>query len=137
MSTQTRPELSKKSKYWIPRHRYFELKHFVMQFPYWETQILSIDSMVKSNLDKDGKLNDIPDPVGKAVEKRTQYANNMAICLHVAKGIDKVLGIYILRAIVSCESYDKIKARLDIPCSRDTYYELYRKFFYVLDQVRG
>ena len=31
-----KPELSKKSKYWIPRHRYYELKHFCLQYPEWE-----------------------------------------------------------------------------------------------------
>ena len=35
MPTEIRPELSKKNKYWIPKHRYYELKHFVMQYPQW------------------------------------------------------------------------------------------------------
>ena len=137
MSTQTRPELSKKSKYWIPRHRYFELKHFVQQYPEWEMKINSIDSMIKSNLDKDGKLNDIPDPVGKAVELRTEYNHYMDICCVSAMNTHPILGMYILNAVMHNVSYDKIKARLEIPCGREMYYELYRKFFWLLDQVRG
>ena len=35
MSTQIRPETSQKNPYWIPKHRYYELKHFVMQYPAW------------------------------------------------------------------------------------------------------
>ena len=35
MSTQIRPEISQKNPYWIPKHRYYELKHFVMQYPAW------------------------------------------------------------------------------------------------------
>lgn len=41
MSTQIRPETSQKNPYWIPKHRYYELKHFVMQYPAWVI-ILSI-----------------------------------------------------------------------------------------------
>lgn len=33
MGTVIRPETSKKNKYWIPRHRYHELKHFCLQYP--------------------------------------------------------------------------------------------------------
>lgn len=36
MSTAIRPELSKSSKYWIDRHRYYELKHFCLQYPIWK-----------------------------------------------------------------------------------------------------
>lgn len=32
MATTIRPEVSKKSKYWIERHRYYELKHFCLQY---------------------------------------------------------------------------------------------------------
>lgn len=33
MGTNIRPELSNKSPYWIERHRYYELKHFCLQYP--------------------------------------------------------------------------------------------------------
>ena len=37
MGTQIRPELSEKNLYWIDRHRYYELKHFCLQYP-WQLQ---------------------------------------------------------------------------------------------------
>lgn len=69
MSTVIRPELSKSSKYWIDRHRYYELKHFVT-------------------------------------------------------------------GVTSGVSYDFLKSRLDIPCCKETYYDLYRRFFWLLDRER-
>lgn len=36
MGTNIRPELSNKSPYWIERHRYYELKHFCLQYPIWK-----------------------------------------------------------------------------------------------------
>ena len=36
MSTVIRPELSKNNEYWIPRQRFYELKHFCLQYPSWK-----------------------------------------------------------------------------------------------------
>jgi hypothetical protein len=33
-------------------------------------------------------------------------------------------------------TYDKLNARLCVPCSRKEFYELYRRFFYILDKER-
>lgn len=32
MSTTIRPEVSEKNQYWIEKHRYYELKHFCLQY---------------------------------------------------------------------------------------------------------
>ena len=36
MEGEIRSEVSKKSKYYLPRHRYLELKHFSMQYDYYK-----------------------------------------------------------------------------------------------------
>lgn len=139
MSTDIRPELSKRSKYWIPRHRYYELKHFVMQYPEWSEAIKHIDSMVRACEDRNGKLNDIPDPVGKAVELREQYNKNIAICNEALTKVypeNYIIGNYILLAILGNKSYDKMRAKYDIPFCKDVWYDLYRKFFWLLDTAR-
>lgn len=33
MRNDMRPELSQKNPYWIGKHRYYELKHFCLQYP--------------------------------------------------------------------------------------------------------
>lgn len=40
MSTLIRPEISIKNKYWISRHRYYELKHFCLQYTDWKKMYL-------------------------------------------------------------------------------------------------
>lgn len=135
MPTEIRSELSKKNKYWIPKHRYYELKHFVMQYPEWVDEVQFIDSMVRAS--QTGiKLNQIPDPVGKAVERRVVYTKNIYICDTIAKETDPVIGDYILKAVISGDSYDKIKAKFNIPCCKDVWYDLYHKFFWLLDAAR-
>lgn len=36
MRNDMRPELSQKNPYWIGKHRYYELKHFCLQYPIWK-----------------------------------------------------------------------------------------------------
>ena len=49
---------------------------------------------------------------------------------------DKDLAKYILMAVTYGHSYTYLKAKLDIPCSKDTYYDRYRKFFWILSDLR-
>ena len=36
MATNIRAKLSEKNKYWIDKHRHYELKHFCLQYPSWK-----------------------------------------------------------------------------------------------------
>ena len=36
MATLIRPEISRKNKYYIDKHRHYELKHFCLQYPSWK-----------------------------------------------------------------------------------------------------
>ena len=42
MSTVIRPEISEKNKYWISKHRFYELRHFCLQYREWERERLNI-----------------------------------------------------------------------------------------------
>lgn len=46
MGTTIRPEISKKNRYWIDKHRYYELKHFCLQYPTWKKAHSSLDKDV-------------------------------------------------------------------------------------------
>ena len=35
MGTNIRPEISERNPYWISKHRYYELKHFCLQYNGW------------------------------------------------------------------------------------------------------
>lgn len=49
MGTTIRPEISKKNRYWIDKHRYYELKYFCLQYPTWKKAHSSLDSNVNNN----------------------------------------------------------------------------------------
>ena len=138
MSTSIRPELSPKNCYWIEKHHYYELKHFCLQYPIWRRKYNSLICYPSGwpQPVPPTKTNVINDPVTKCVEERLFYANRMDMLERVAKETDEELASYILKAITEGISYDHMRVRTDIPCCKDTYYDLYRRFFWLLSKER-
>ena len=139
MATTIRPELSEKNPYWIEKHRYYELKHFCLQYPIWQKQY-SLISNTRSN--EAYSLTPIAnqsfyDSTGETAVDRTYYSLRIELLEKVAKETDDVIGNYILKGVTEGWLYDILKARLNIPCCKDIYYELYRRFFWLLDKERG
>lgn len=138
MATVIRPEVSKKNKYWIDKHRHYELKHFCLQYPTWKRAYLdSLDCDISMSMIDGAKHRDgVYDPTSTRVATRTYYSNRMAVIEQVAKDADKYLWYYILRAVTEGLSYTYLKTKLDIPCGKDMYYDRYRRFFWLLSEVR-
>ena len=120
MSTLIRPELSEANRYWIEKHRYYELKHFCLQYPLWRHAYNSLIDYPSSwpQLVPPCKTNFISDPVTKHIDERLYYADRMKMIERVAKETDEELSCYILEAIT------------------DVYYDLYRRFFWLLSKER-
>lgn len=139
MGTTIRPEISKKNRYWIERHRYYELKHFCLQYPIWKRAYHSLDGLSKRPADLMiiSKERNISDPTSKCAEAREYYLNRMKMVEQAVIQTDAALAEYILNGVTEGWSYDILKARLEIPCSKDVYYDLYRKFFWILNKERG
>lgn len=137
MGTTIRPELSEKNQYWIERHRYYELKHFCLQYPIWKRAYTALDGLSKRPTDLvTSKTTAVSNPTARCAEARLFYAERMEMIKRVAEETDSGLSRYILKAVTEGVSYDYLKARLDIPCCKDTYYELYRRFFWLLNKER-
>ena len=138
MTTFLKTELSKKSKYWIEKHRYYELKHFCLQYPIWKKALCSLDGLSRRPTDFMifAWTNEVSDPTAKCAIVREYYSKRMKIIQQVAEETDPVLAKYILLAVTEGHSYDYLKARLEIPCCRDMYYDRYRKFFWLLNKAR-
>jgi hypothetical protein len=138
MGTIIRPELSEKNKYWIEKHRYYELKHFCLQYPIWKKAYAALDGLSKrpADLAMFSKTNVHGDPTARCIEARSFYFERMCMIEQTAMETDADLSRYILKAVTEGISYDHLKARLDIPCGKDVYYELYRRFFWILNKER-
>lgn len=136
MSTVIRPEVSKKNEYYIDRHRFYELKHYCMQYKSWKKDLDAINLYPTRALDRIAYRSDTSDPVLKLVEAREYYAKRIYILEEVARQADPIIGPCVLEGIVTNTSYEKLRARIDIPCCKDIYYTIYRRFFWLLDKVR-
>lgn len=135
MSTVIRPELSKNSKWWIGKHRYYELKHFCLQYPEWKS--------LYSKLEPSGNRNDVSDkneiewhdPTGKTGTLRAYLKHNMERVENAAYEADSELAPFILRSVTEGHNFTYLKECLGMPCGKDMYYDRYRKFFYILSKT--
>ena len=134
-----RPELSPRNKYWIDKHRYYELKHFCLQYPLWKSAYAAFDDVSISLSMIDGlPTSNLPgDPTAKRAIMKAYYSNKIELLERTARETDPYLCNYILKAVTEGLSYNYLKARLEIPCGRDMYYDRYRKFFWMLSESRG
>ena len=78
----------------------------------------------------------LSNPTAKIGTLRAFYSERIDMVNRTAKLTDSDLTDYIIIGVTEGCSYDILKARLDIPCCKDVYYELYRKFFWLLDKER-
>ena len=139
MGTTLRAELSEKNAYWIEKHRYYELKHFCLQYPIWKKAYTALDGTNTKTMNLAMRVitNNIDDPTSRYAIARAYYADRMNMLERVANFTNPELAKYLLKGITEGWSYDILKARLNIPCCKDIYYDLYRRFFWLLDKERG
>ena len=139
MATIIRPEISEKNKYYIDKHRYYELKHFCLQYKEWKKIYALCNETIifTSSLDRTSSSNTPSDLTAKYAIKRVTYSEKIKLIEETAKKADELLYPYILRAVTEGLSYTYLKSRLEIPCSRDTYYDRYRRFFWLLSNGRN
>lgn len=136
MATVIRPNISRKNKYWIDKHRYYELKHFCLQYPFWKREYSNCVGVSSSIENKIHSTNIPGDPTAKHAIRRAYYLERIKLIERLSLETDEDLYFYILKAVTEGLAYTYLKSHLEIPCSRDTYYDRYRRFFWLLDRSR-
>lgn len=138
MATVIRPEISTKNKYWIDKHRHYELKHFCLQYPTWKKTYAAINELSASSsiLERVSSGDQITDMTAKCAMKKVYYSNRIKLVEKAAKEADEDLYFYILKAVTEGLSYTYLKSKMDIPCGKDMYYDRYRRFFWLLSNSR-
>ena len=139
MATLIRAELSKENKYYIEKHRYYELKHFCLQYPIWKRTYANLDGYDSYYYEGliFSKNNSPGNPTAKFGDERVIYFNKMKLIEQAAIEADPDLASYILKAVTKGLSFDALQSKYNIPCSKGTYYDRYRRFFWILDKTRN
>lgn len=135
MATEIRPKLSIKNKYYISKERYYELKHFCLQYIEWSKELNSMRIMASPNIDI-RVMTSHEDYISEIAMKRAKLNSNIDMLREVAEETDTFLADYILKAITEGRTYEYMKLNYDIPCGRDMFYDRYRRFFWLLDKIR-
>lgn len=138
MATVIRPDISRKNKYWIDKHRHYELKHFCLQYPEWKrayTEICDV-TVPLAMLDSIPTDNTPSDPVANRVLMKMFYSERIKLIEKTAIETDPYLYSYIIKGVTEGKSYTYLKTVLGMPCGKDMYYNRYRKFFWLLNTTR-
>ena len=139
MTTEIRPELSPNNKYYISRQRYYELLHFCRQY----TEFLAKKEEILASCVRPVIFDNVPSgnvPYESHMEhwaiKLANVDEKIKLIEQTAVDTDEELSGYILMAVTGGLGYDQMNARYNVPCSRNTFYDRFRKFFWLLDQRR-
>lgn len=138
MATVIRPELSMKNKYWIDKHRHYELKHFCLQYPMWKRTYRALEQLgvTMSTYEFSPSTGAPSDVTAKYAMRKHYYSSKIELVEKAARAADQDLYLYILKAVTEGVSYTYLRSRMGIPCGRDMYYDRYRKFFWLLSESR-
>lgn len=134
-----RAEVSLRNKYYIDKHRYYELKHFCLQYPAWKKAYADLDdlSVSLSSIERVPTSNLPGDPTAKRAMMKSYYAEKIYLIEKSAKDADRYLYKYILKGVTEELSYTYLKFKLGIPCGKDMYYDRCRRFFWLLSEARN
>lgn len=128
---------SKKTGKWkISAHEFYMAMHFAYQYHEWKKELTGLTDTSKAITYSDmpkGNLN--PDPTGDLVERREKLVRNIDIVERSAREADPELYEWLMLGVTNDGvNYESLRTLKGIPCSRNTYYERRRKFYYLLSK---
>lgn len=127
-------ELSKKNKYWISKHRYYELVHFCLQYPEWVKRYSELGYGETSKVIALSNEYGSTDRVADIAVERAICMSKIELVEKTCRDTDLYISDYILRGVTEDLSYTYLSTVLNIPCGQDMYYDRRRKFFWMLSK---
>lgn len=132
--------LSTKNPYYLTKHRFYEVYHYAMQYQEWKDEYRTAEQTMRG-IAYDGvkvKSSGSGDALERVAIRLTELSEKIEMLEAVAKETDKDLSEYILRGATDEQvTYNYLSMVLHIPCSRNTYYSLRRKFYWLLSERLG
>lgn len=147
MGLQVRPELSEKNPYHIPKHKFYELIHFCLQYPDWIAELDELqDGYTPVKAYGIAKGTYYSNPVEKIVIYRQSLEEKIKLIEDTTKEASEELAPYLLKSVttdvvlpngkVTMIGYDWLKTHMDIPCGKDMFYDARHRFFWLLRQKK-
>lgn len=137
MGTSYRPEVSKKNKYWISKHRFYEICHMCYQYYEWKDEYRTLSSQGIKAVKYDGMPHgtDVGTPTENAGIRLAMLRNKIELVEKTAEDAEPMIAKYILRAVTNDNvTFEYLKQVMDMPCEKDMFYDRRRKFYWLMSQ---
>lgn len=145
MSTTYRAKISKKNKYWISKHRFYEIQHHCLQYKEWKDEYLVLSTQGVSGVDYDGMPHgtNVGDPTASVGMRMSALREKIDTVEDTVDEIDKeIIGKgnksikrHLLAAVTNEGiSYNYLDMVMGIPVGEKTYYAARRKFYWLMSQ---
>lgn len=116
------------SEYYISSYRLYELIYFCLQYPEYKKIV------------KDYNFNKLEseweDPTGEEAVRHVLAARKMKLIEDTAYKTSREYGKFIFMAVTEDRSFNNLRTYYGMDLSRDKYYKLRDKFFYLLSQEK-
>ena len=127
--------LSDKNKYSLPKEDYLTAIHYSLRYPMWVEELRTAadtGSAIRYDRDKVQTSND-SDQTAEVAIRMAELSSRIdlidEIISQVSGGLDSWLRLGVCHGL----TFEQLKGK-DIPCERDKYYLMRRRFYYELAQ---
>lgn len=138
MATTYRAKISPKNKYWISKHRFYEVCHHCYQYDEWRDEYRALNDISVQGLDYDKPPADpyaFGDATANMATRMAVLRERMELVEQTAEETDPALAKYILKAVTKEHvTFNYLKQFMDMPCEKDMYYDRRRKFYWLMAQ---
>lgn len=137
MSTRYRAKISKKNKYWISKHRYYEIAHHCMQYKEWKDEYDVLDKQGVKGLDFDGMPHgtDVGNPTEAIGLRKVILKNKIDTLEETLRECEPDMYKYLLVAVTNEGiSYNYLRMVMGFKANEKAYYRERRKFYWLMSQ---
>ena len=135
MGTNIRTNISENNPYYISKHEYLMTKHFAMQYAEWKKKKNEIETRIAYGFKIGGvRHEENVSPVEMLQEDAERYSARIELVEQVAKIAGEDIWQIVLVGVTTDCNYEYLRLVKNIPCCKDTYYKMYRKFFWLLNR---
>ena len=126
---------SKKSIYYLPKETFLTVVHYCKQYPEWEAELKTMEDPRKAvAYDQDRVQTSCDsDSTSAFAMRRLELSKKKDTVDHVAQHVAGDLWHWLILGVCHDNPYHYLSHR-GIPCGKDFYYKLRRRFYYEMAQ---
>lgn len=132
-----RNELSKKSKYYLPKEKFLEVVHFCRQYPEWKAELDALPDAARAiAYDRDRvQTSGESDPVSDLALRRIELEKKKDIIDRAVAKVAPEIAKYLIRGICYGETERQLEWK-KMKCGKDYYYLKRREAYWEIAQRR-